>query len=233
MLFNLSLAYHQLPRQGDNFQSFIPDAAGACEMLLRVTADDVIAGRVFIHHAKEHFLDTRAFLVDGIIQRVDQVFHTLNDLLLVHHLCRCHIITCKFLTIICQTFELDTLRMCQEQQIHSLMHRLQLHLLLIVFQDETIILRNNQAAKGLSYPLPATGSRVFSPPVPVPLVSAAHSFCYFLHDIIQPRFPSAHRRRLSHHHLFFRWRRLWFRHIFHLWLLHSRLWLGGWCHLKR
>ena len=179
-------------------------------MLLRVTADDVIAGRVFIHHAKEHFLDTRAFLVDGIIQRVDQVFHTLNDLLLVHHLCRCHIITCKFLTIICQTFELDTLRMCQEQQIHSLM-----------------------AAKGLSYPLPATGSRVFSPPVPVPLVSAAHSFCYFLHDIIQPRFPSAHRRRLSHHHLFFRWRRLWFRHIFHLWLLHSRLWLGGWCHLKR
>ena len=115
-------------------------------MLLRVTADDVIAGRVFIHHAKEHFLDTRAFLVDGIIQRVDQVFHTLNDLLLVHHLCRCHIITCKFLTIICQTFELDTLRMCQEQQIHSLMHRLQLHLLLIVFQDETIILRNNQTS---------------------------------------------------------------------------------------
>ena len=124
-------------------------------MLLRVTADDVIAGRVFIHHAKEHFLDTRAFLVDGIIQRVDQVFHTLNDLLLVHHLCRCHIITCKFLTIICQTFELDTLRMCQEQQIHSLMHRLQLHLLLIVFQDETIILRNNQTTQttlGSFYP---------------------------------------------------------------------------------
>ena len=62
-------------------------------MLLRVTADDVIAGRVFIHHAKEHFLDTRAFLVDGIIQRVNQMIHTLNDLLFVHHLCRCHIIT--------------------------------------------------------------------------------------------------------------------------------------------
>ena len=50
-------------------------------MLLGMTADDVIAGSIFIHHAKKHFLDTGTFLIDGIIQRINQVIHTFDDFL--------------------------------------------------------------------------------------------------------------------------------------------------------
>ena len=45
----LSIDY-QLPRQGNHLQALIPDATGACEALLRMATDDVIAGSIFIHH---------------------------------------------------------------------------------------------------------------------------------------------------------------------------------------
>ena len=112
-----------------------------------MAADNVVAGRVLVHHLKEYLLDTRALFIDGIVKRIDQMIHALQDLFLVHHLRRSHIITCQFCTIIRQPFELDALRMRDEQQIHRLMHRLQLHLLAIVREHKTIILRNQQSAQ--------------------------------------------------------------------------------------
>ena len=80
-------------------------------MLLRMAADDVIARRVFIHQFKKHLLDARTLLVDGIVEGIHQMIHTLDDFLLIHQLRRRHIITCQFFTIICQMLELDTLGM--------------------------------------------------------------------------------------------------------------------------
>ena len=146
-MFLFLLPNHQFPREGDDFQAFIPNSAGALDMLLRVAADEIITGAILIHQTEEHFLDAGTFLIDGIIQRIDQMIHTLYHLLLIQHLSRRHIITQQLSPIICQTFELDTFRMRQEQQIHSLMNGLQLHLLLIILQDETIILRNHQTTQ--------------------------------------------------------------------------------------
>ena len=109
-----------------------------------MTTDDIITGRIFIHQFEKHLLDARTFLIDGIIERIHQMVHALDNLLLIHQLRRGHIITCQFLAIIRQPLELDALRMRQKQQIHSLMHRLQLHLLVIILQDKTIILRDDQ-----------------------------------------------------------------------------------------
>ena len=116
-------------------------------MLLRVTADEVITGTILIHQTEEYLLDARTLLIDGIIQRINQMIHTLYHLLLIQHLSRRHIITQQLCPVISQTLELDTLRMRQEQQIHSLMNGLQFHLFLIILQDETIILRNHQTTQ--------------------------------------------------------------------------------------
>ena len=37
-------------------------------MLLCMSADNVIIGGVLVHHIEENALDTRALLVDGIVQ---------------------------------------------------------------------------------------------------------------------------------------------------------------------
>ena len=66
-MFLFLLPNHQFPREGDDFQAFIPNSAGALDMLLRVTADKVITGSVFIHQTEKHFLDTGTFLIDGIV----------------------------------------------------------------------------------------------------------------------------------------------------------------------
>lgn len=44
--------YNQFPRQGNNFQTFVPDTVRTFKVFLRVTTDNVVAGRVFVHHAK-------------------------------------------------------------------------------------------------------------------------------------------------------------------------------------
>ena len=116
-------------------------------MLLCVAADDIITGRIFIHHIEEHLLNTRTFLIDGIVKRVHQMIHALNDLLLIHQFRRRHVVACQFLAIISQLFELDALRMCQKEQINGLMHRLEFHFFLVIHQHETIILRNHQSAQ--------------------------------------------------------------------------------------
>ena len=78
-------------------------------MLLRVTADEIVTGAILIHHTEEHLLDAGTFLIDGVIQRINQMIHTLYHLLLIQHLTRRHIITQQLSPIICQTFELDSL----------------------------------------------------------------------------------------------------------------------------
>ena len=123
-MFLFLLPNHQFPWEGDDFQAFVPDAAGALDMLQRVTADEVITGAILVHQTKEHFLDAGTLLIDGIIQRIYQMIHTLYHLLLIQHLSRRHIITQQFIPIIRQMLELDTLRMRQEQQIHSLVNGL-------------------------------------------------------------------------------------------------------------
>ena len=146
-MFLFLLPNHQFSWEGDDFQAFVPDAARALDMLQRVTADKIITGAILVHQTKEHFLDAGTLLIDGVIQRINQMIHTLYHLLLIQHLSRRHVITQQLIPIICQTLELDTLRMRQEQQIHRLMNGLQLHLLLIILQDETIILRNHQTTQ--------------------------------------------------------------------------------------
>jgi len=54
-------------------------------MLLRVTADEIITGAIFIHHTEEHFFDAGTLLIDGVIQRINQMIHTLYHLLLIQH----------------------------------------------------------------------------------------------------------------------------------------------------
>ena len=108
-MFLFLLPNHQFPREGDDFQAFVPDAAGAKEMLLRVAADEIVTGRVLIHQTEEHLLDAGTLLIDGVIQRINQMIHTIYHLLLIQHLSRRHIITQQLIPIISQTLELNTL----------------------------------------------------------------------------------------------------------------------------
>ena len=48
-----------------------------------MTADDVVARPIFVHQFEKHLLDTRAFLIDGIVKRIYQVVHALLDFLLI------------------------------------------------------------------------------------------------------------------------------------------------------
>ena len=43
--------------EGDDFQSLVPDAVGACQTFLHMAADDVIAGGVGIHHVGKDLFD--------------------------------------------------------------------------------------------------------------------------------------------------------------------------------
>ena len=52
-------------------------------MLLRVAADEVITGTILVHHTEEHFFDAGTLLIDGVIQRINQMIHTLYHLLLI------------------------------------------------------------------------------------------------------------------------------------------------------
>ena len=79
-------------------------------MLQSVTADEVVTGAILIHHTEEHLLDAGTLLIDGVIQRINQMIHTLYHLLLIQHLTRRHIITQQLIPIIRQMLELDTLR---------------------------------------------------------------------------------------------------------------------------
>ena len=82
-MFPLFLPNHQFPREGDDFQAFVPDAARALDMLQSVTADEVITGAILVHHTEEQLLDAGTLLIDGVIQRINQMIHTLYYLLLI------------------------------------------------------------------------------------------------------------------------------------------------------
>ena len=66
-MFLFLLPNHQFSWEGDDFQAFVPDAAGAKDMLLGVTADEVVTGTILIHHTEEHLLDAGTLLIDGIV----------------------------------------------------------------------------------------------------------------------------------------------------------------------
>ena len=78
------LPHHELAGQGDDLEALEPYARGAGHMLCGVSADDVVAGAVFVHEFREHLLDARAFLVDGVVERVGEVVHGVQNLVLVH-----------------------------------------------------------------------------------------------------------------------------------------------------
>ena len=44
-------------------------------MFLRVAADEIVAGSIFIHHIKKYLFDARALLVDGVIERINQMIY--------------------------------------------------------------------------------------------------------------------------------------------------------------
>ena len=69
---------HQLSWQGDDLQALVPDAVWAEYVFLCVTADNIVAGSVLIHHIEENFLDARALFIDDIIQRINQVINPLS-----------------------------------------------------------------------------------------------------------------------------------------------------------
>ena len=46
-----------MAREGDDFQTLVPDAVRACQPFLHMTADDVVAGGIGIHHVGKDFLD--------------------------------------------------------------------------------------------------------------------------------------------------------------------------------
>ncbi len=62
---------HQFPWKGDDFQTFVPDSAGALDMLLGVATDEIVTGAILIHHTEEYLLDAGTFLIDGVIQRIN------------------------------------------------------------------------------------------------------------------------------------------------------------------
>ena len=143
-----SLENHQLAWQGDDLEAFVPDAGGADDALLGVATDDVIVGCVFVHHAQEHLFDTRTFLINGIVEGIDQVVDTLDDALLVHQLGGGEIIAGQFLAIVGEVLELDTFGVGEEQQVDGLVDWLQFYLLIVVIHEEkTVVLCDQQSAQ--------------------------------------------------------------------------------------
>ena len=45
-------------------------------MFLSMAADDIIVGGILIHHIKEDLFDTWALLVDGVIERINQMIYS-------------------------------------------------------------------------------------------------------------------------------------------------------------
>ena len=54
-----------------------------------MTAYDVVASSILVHHVEQYLLYARALFVDGIVERVNQMVHTLYYLVPVQSLgCR-------------------------------------------------------------------------------------------------------------------------------------------------
>ena len=86
--------YNQFPRQGNNFQTFVPDAARTFEVFLSVTTDNIVASRILVHHIQKRLFNARTFLVDGIIKRVYQMVNALNNLVPIQTFGRSRILLC-------------------------------------------------------------------------------------------------------------------------------------------
>ena len=80
-----SLKHYEMPGKIDYFQTLIPCFGGCGGVNPCMTGDDVVAGRILVHHVKECSLYAGAFLVDGIVERVGEMIHTIVNLCRVHH----------------------------------------------------------------------------------------------------------------------------------------------------
>ena len=74
---------HQASRQGDGFETTKPSAWRCRVDLLRLAADDVVAGRVVVHERREGRRDPGALLVDGIVKGIGKPLYGLSHLVFV------------------------------------------------------------------------------------------------------------------------------------------------------
>ena len=113
-----------------------------------VAADDVVTGGIFVHQREERVFDARTFLVDGVVERIHQMFDALLDFLFVHAQCRFQVVAEQFVSIVRQPLELDALGMRQKQQIDGFVDGLQGDFFVpVVHQDEAEIFRDEQSAQ--------------------------------------------------------------------------------------
>ena len=96
-------------------------------MALHMTVDDIIVSLILIHQIRKGSLDTGTLLIYRIIKRVHQAVHSLNDFIHIYSIPYLLIKLKKFLPIIYQILEFNTLRMVQEEHIERLVDRTELH----------------------------------------------------------------------------------------------------------
>ena len=113
-------------------------------MALHVAINDIIVCLVFVHQVGESSLDTRTFLIDGIIKRVRQAIHCFCYFFKVDSVAGFSVEREQFLTVIHQILELYSFRMIQKKEIESLVDWTEQNLFVsIVREQEAVIFRND------------------------------------------------------------------------------------------
>ena len=104
-----------------------------------MAADDIIAGRIFVHQREECPFDSGTLFVNGIVGRVCQPVDGLDNLGIVHPVGRLLIQIQQFRAVVGETLELNALLMAKKQHVDSLMDRIEVYFLPIVGEQETIV----------------------------------------------------------------------------------------------
>ena len=86
-------------------------------MTLDVTIDNVIVCLIFIHQVRECCFDSRALLIDSIVQGIGQTIHGLHHFVRAYPISHLIIYCEQFLTVIYQVLKLDTFWMIQKEHI--------------------------------------------------------------------------------------------------------------------
>ena len=110
-------------------------------MALHMTVDDIIVSLILIHQIRKGSLDTGTLLIYRIIKRVHQAVHSLNDFIHIYSIPYLLIKLKKFLPIIYQILEFNTLRMVQEEHIERLVDRTELHFFITKLRQQEVIIR--------------------------------------------------------------------------------------------
>lgn len=112
-----------------------------------MAADDIVTGRIWIHYFKKYFLYARAFFIYGVVERIDETVYAFFNLLFVHTVCRCHVVSQQFVAVVGKSFELDALGVSKKEHIYSLVYGLKLHLAIVVCENKPIVFRYPQMAQ--------------------------------------------------------------------------------------